>query len=384
MSSSQIIDLFRQNFTHQPWIVRSPGRVNLIGEHTDYNDGFVLPASIDKGITFAIAPNSSSSINLISHDLKDSCTILNDQIQPVDKTWANYLLGVVAQFHEKGMNIPGFDCVFGGNIPVGAGLSSSAALECGLALGLNEIFSLGFSKMDLVKMAQKAEHTYAGVQCGIMDQFASVFGKKNHVVKLDCRSLDYEYFPVKMADHCLLLCNTKVSHSLASSEYNTRRIECEKGVRILQGHLPEIESLRDVTKDMLQTYKDEFEPIVYKRCTYVIEENQRVQNACQALIKGDLKTFGLNMYQSHEGLQHQYEVSCQELDFLVDQTRDDPAVLGSRMMGGGFGGCTINLVRMEETEKLTHRLTKSYHSRFGKKPEMYLVHIQDGGHIVSS
>ncbi|MCL4156523.1 UNVERIFIED_CONTAM: hypothetical protein GTU68_004741, partial [Idotea baltica] len=272
MNTNQIVQLFIKNFKKTPLIVKSPGRVNLIGEHTDYNEGFVLPAAIDKGIDFAIALNGENYFNLVSCDLDDSCKISINNLDLIEKSWANYLIGVVAQFKERGIEIPGFDCVFGGNIPVGAGLSSSAALECGLAVGLNELLSSGISKMDLVKMAQKAEHTYAGVQCGIMDQFASVFGKANHVVRLDCRSLDYDYFPFEMADYQLLLCNTKISHSLASSEYNTRRAECEAGVRILQNHQPNISSLRDVPLELLEVHKDEFEPIVFQRCAYVVAE----------------------------------------------------------------------------------------------------------------
>ena len=299
---SQIQDIYTQKYQSTPTIFTAPGRINIIGEHTDYNMGFVLPAAIDKAITYAVGINHENIIRMTAADLDQEVEVDINAVQPNESKWANYLLGVVAQFQANGHEIGGFDCVFGGNIPLGAGLSSSAAVECGLAFALNHLFELNIPKMDLVKMAQLAEHTYAGVKCGIMDQFASTFGKENHVVKLDCRSLEYNYFPFDMSGYKILLCNTKVSHSLADSEYNTRREECEAGVEILKKHYSEIESLRDVSLDQLAKHESEFTPIIYQRCKYVVGEIQRVEDACAALNRGELDKVGELMYQSHHGL----------------------------------------------------------------------------------
>ena len=381
---SQIKEIFIEKYQHQPTLFTAPGRINIIGEHTDYNLGFVLPAAIDKAITYAVAPNSLDSIRLMAADLGEDVSISINEVKPVGKKWANYLLGVVAQFQVNNYAIGGFDCVFGGNIPLGAGLSSSAAVECGLAFALNHLFELNIPKMELVKMAQLAEHTYAGVQCGIMDQFASTFGKDNHVVKLDCRSLEYEYFPFNMEGYKIMLCNTKVSHSLADSEYNTRRQECESGVAILQKHYPEIESLRDVDLETLAKHQDEFPEIVYQRCKYVVGEIQRVEEACDALNQGNLTRVGELMYQSHDGLQHDYAVSCPELDFLVDESRKENRILGARMMGGGFGGCTINLIEAGAVEEVSANFTEAYTKKFGRAPEVYITSITDGCRVARS
>ncbi|GAB3818999.1 galactokinase [Pontibacter rugosus] len=307
---------FESIFQATPTLVRSPGRVNLIGEHTDYNEGFVLPAAINKEIYFAIAFNGTDKLRFHAHDLEESAEFYLANIGKTDIGWANYLLGVVKQFQKATLEVKGFDLVFGGNIPIGAGLSSSAAVECGLAFALDHLHGFGLERLTMVRMAQKAEHEFAGVLCGIMDQFASMFGKQHHAV-LDCRSLAYEYFPVDMQEYRIVLCDTQVKHSLASSEYNTRRQECEAGVALLQQHYPEVQSLRDATLAMLERYKEEFDAVVYKRCKYIVLENARVEEACQHLQCGEMEAFGQNMYASHAGLQHDYEVSCPELDFLV-------------------------------------------------------------------
>ncbi|WP_210463547.1 galactokinase [Rufibacter roseolus] len=379
-----IITTFQKLYNQEPIVIRSAGRVNLIGEHTDYNEGFVLPAAIDKELYFAIAPNGTTSMRAYSFDLHEKSTFNLEQVAPTQTAWANYLLGVVAQLQKAGHTVPGFDLVFGGNIPMGAGLSSSAAVECGLAYALNHLFGFGLGKMDLVKMAQKAEHEYAGVMCGIMDQFASMFGKRNHVIRLDCRSLEYEYFPFDMRDYRLVLCDTQVKHSLASSEYNTRRQECEAGVTILQKHYPQVNSLRDVTLEMLESQKDEFDAVVYRRCTYVVQENLRVEQACLDLERGDLEAFGQKMFASHQGLQHDYEVSCPELDFLAQVARGCEGVLGARMMGGGFGGCTINLVRLSGLEKFTETVEKAYLQQFNRSLPIYIARIVDGTGLVQT
>ncbi|WP_161888412.1 galactokinase [Pontibacter russatus] len=369
---------FRELYNQEPVVVRSPGRVNLIGEHTDYNEGFVLPAAINKEMFFAMAPNGTNTFRAYSFNLEERADFDLSQVKPSDMGWANYLLGVVAQLQRAGHNVKGFDVVFGGNVPIGAGLSSSAALECGMAFGLNEIFGFGIEKLTLVKMAQKAEHEYAGVMCGIMDQFASMFGKRDHAIKLDCRSLEYAYYHLAMEDYRIVLCDTQVKHSLASSEYNTRRKECEAGVAILHRYYPEVLSLRGATLDMLAQHQQEFDPVVYRRCTYVVSENNRVEAACADLARGDMKSFGKRMYASHEGLQHDYEVSCPELDFLVEQAKRSDKVLGARMMGGGFGGCTINLVQIDALDTFVQQMEQAYQQRFGITLKTYIAEIVDG------
>ncbi|RNI28801.1 galactokinase [Rufibacter latericius] len=377
-----IVARFRELYKTEPVVARSPGRVNLIGEHTDYNEGFVLPAAINKEIYFAIAPNGTQTMRAHAFDLEESAEFDLTQVQRSDIGWANYLLGVVAQLQKANYEVKGFDLVFGGNIPIGAGLSSSAAVECGLAYALNYLYGYGIERFDMVKMAQKAEHEYALVMCGIMDQFASMFGKHNHVVKLDCRSLEYQYYPFNIDDYRIVLCDTQVKHSLASSEYNTRRQECETGVALLQKHYPEIHSLRDVTPEMLTQHQTEFDPVVYRRCTYVVQENLRVEEACQDLERGDLEAFGQKMFASHQGLQHDYEVSCPELDFLADKAKESDAVLGARMMGGGFGGCTINLVRLDKIDEFTRQMTEAYQQEYNITLKTYVAEIVDGSSLV--
>jgi galactokinase len=374
--------LFHQHFpgSGKPIWVNAPGRVNLIGEHTDYNEGFVMPGAIDKGIRFAISHQIGNRISLFAHDLQRGYECQLEAVQPVsgDDSWANYVLGVVAQLQQNGYGLGGFKLLMGGDIPVGAGLSSSAAMECGTGFALSELFDLGIERLPLVKMAQQAEHTYAGVMCGIMDQFASTFGQADSVLQLDCRSLDFAYFPLATKDMQIVLCNTLVSHSLASSEYNVRRQECEAGVEILQKSHPEIKSLRDASLAQIENHRSQMQGRVYDRCRYVVEENLRVEQASKALKAGELDTFGQLMYGSHEGLQHRYEVSCPELDFLVDQTREDEAVLGARMMGGGFGGCTINLVRTDAVPAFTQRMKAGFAKQYGRELPVYVAGLSEG------
>ncbi|WP_310395409.1 galactokinase [Hymenobacter sp.] len=370
---------FLQRFGYEPLLVRAPGRVNLIGEHTDYNGGFVLPAAIDKEMVFAVGLNGRAEIRLVAHDLGEIFNLASAaDISPSATHWANYLLGVAAQFQARGLAVPGFDCVFGGDIPIGAGMSSSAAVECGLAFALNHLLGAGLAPMELARMAQKAEHTYAGVLCGIMDQFASLFGRAGQVVRLDCRSLDYAYFPFDTRACRIVLCNSGVKHSLASTAYNTRRQECERGVAVLQRHHPEVTSLRDATLAQLDKHRAELDPAVYRRCAYVVRENARVEAACQHLVAGDLAAFGREMYASHAGLRDDYEVSCVELDVLVEAARAAPGVFGARMMGGGFGGCTINLVAPDQVDSFIASVGAAYRQRFGRVPETYQTTIVDG------
>lgn len=378
MPLSSVLAAFEQRFHHTPLLVRAPGRVNLIGEHTDYNGGFVLPAAINREIYFAVGLNNTSRIRLYSYDQQEAYETEHTPIQPSSIQWANYLLGVVAQFEKRGITVPGFDCVFGGNIPIGAGLSSSAAVECGLAYALNTLLHSGLERMELARMSQLAEHEYAGVQCGIMDQFASLFGQAGHVVRLDCRSLEYAYFPFDSERYQLVLCNSGVKHSLASSEYNTRRQECERGVAVLQKYYPEVKSLRDATLAQLEEHRAELGDVVWRRCSYVLEENLRVESACQSLVAGDLHAFGQQMYGSHAGLRDKYEVSCPELDVLVELAKGFTGVLGSRMMGGGFGGCTITMVETSQVEAFVQHATQGYRERLGLSLETYQTTIVAG------
>ena len=315
-SEVQIEAKFRELFASSPTMFSSPGRINLIGEHTDYNDGLVLPAAIDKEMALAISVKKDGPCIVYSYDYEHQISFNLENFSANSTPWLNYILGVVAQIQKKGMSIRPFDCVFGGNIPLGAGLSSSAALECVFIYALNELNSLGLDKLEMVKMAQKAEHEYAGVNCGIMDQFASMFGEKDHVIQLDCRSLEYRSFPFVLDDYDVVLCDTNVKHSLASSEYNLRRQECERGVAMLQKYQPDIKSLRDVSIELLEAHKNEIDEVSYRRCRYVIEEIQRVKDSCLMLENGDMDTFGKNMFATHEGLSKEYEVSCDELDFF--------------------------------------------------------------------
>jgi galactokinase len=381
----EIRSKFISLYGKEPLIVRSPGRINLIGEHTDYNDGFVMPAAIDKEILFAIAPsdNHASTIFALKYNEQFSPDIYKPE-KVKHPRWANYLLGVLFQFKAQGYQVKPFNCVFGGDVPLGAGLSSSAALECGFGFALSEIFNLEVPKINIVKTAQWAEHNFADVKCGIMDQFASVMSKAGHVILLDCRSLEYRYLPFDLKEHTILLCDTKVKHALVDSEYNTRRNECEKGVSVLQKYFDHVKSLRDVTYDMLLKHQYEFPGKVYNRCLYVVQEIQRVQEAAHALENYDIETFGKKMYETHKGLSALYEVSCAELDFLVEEAQKFPEILGARMMGGGFGGCTINIVKKDFVSEFEAHLKSSFKKEFATDMPVYRVNVQDGTSVVTS
>ncbi|WP_020532077.1 galactokinase [Flexithrix dorotheae] len=371
---------FIKRFKHEPVLFRSPGRVNLIGEHTDYNKGFVLPASINLEMFFAIAPNASEKCRIFSYDLNESDEFSIKELKESEKRWNNYIIGVVAQFIKGHYKIGGFDCVFGGQIPIGAGLSSSAALECGIAYALNDLFRLNIDKLTLVKMAQKAEHEFAKVNCGIMDQFSSILGRENNAIMLDCQNLDNKYIPLNYTDdYALIIINSGVSHFHAISEYNKRIKECQTGVNFInKKEKRKFNSLRELDLDLIQRYKNTLDPIIYKRCQYVIEENERVLEASKALENGDIKKFGALMYQSHEGLKNLFDVSCKELDFLVDQTKTNSNVLGARMTGGGFGGCTINIVKKEFSDDFIKEISAEYKRKFSIKLKYYLTQIVNG------
>ncbi|WP_212002721.1 galactokinase [Chitinophaga sp. HK235] len=369
-------------FGKEPLIVVSPGRINLIGEHTDYNDGFVLPAAIDKKIVYAVALNNTRKCNVHAVFTNETVSFDLEHVVPTPG-WINYLMGVVYQLQQGNYPVEGFDCVIAGDIPVGAGMSSSAAVEGGLVAALDHIFRYGMSRMEMALLGQRAEHSFPGVKCGIMDQFANLHGKKDQVVRLDCRSLEYEYFPFDFPDYRIVLCNSMVHHSLATSEYNVRRHQCEEGVKAIQVLHPEVKSLRDATLPMLEAVHAQLPAKVYDRCKYVIEEIQRVQDATTLLKAGDLKTFGQLMYATHEGLSSLYEVSCPELDFLVSLAKEREEVTGARVMGGGFGGCTINLVRQDKVEEFRSFVIDRYQQQYGKAPEIYVTTIQNGTVVCS-
>ncbi len=390
MTTEALTDKIRLLFTERhntaPIIIQSPGRINIIGEHTDYNDGFVLPGAIDRYIICAAAKNNSADkCSVYAADMEENCTFSLTDVKPSGKgSWQNYVLGVVAEVLKAGGRLSGFDIVFGGNIPNGSGLSSSAALENSIIYSLNKLFGLQLSRKEMMLLSQKAEHNFVGVQCGIMDQFASMQGKEDHVLFLDCRTLDFTPVRIDFGDYELLLINSNVKHSLADSAYNDRRNACETGVKALQEKFPAIKALRDATeKDLLQV-KDLLSGEVYTQCLYVIQENNRVKQAIEAIEQNDIDKLGELLFASHNGLQHQYQVSCPELDFLVEKARITPTVLGSRMMGGGFGGCTINIIRKGEADAFVASVREEYIRTFGKEPGTYRVSLTDGTDVRTS
>lgn len=361
--------------------VSSPGRINLIGEHTDYNQGFVLPTAIDKKIQLKLRWNESDNARIYSETYKKGFEFKLEKELSKGHGWENYILGVVDQIQKMGKKLKGFDCLIESKLPVGAGISSSAALECGMASGLNELFDLNLSPIEIVQLSQKAENDFVGNNCGIMDQYSSVMSKAGHIIMLDCKSLEAEYIPADFKNCKLLLLNTNVSHNLAESEYNTRREECETAVKLIQKEHPEVISLRDVDFHLLEQYKDRLDPVIYSRCEYVLRENDRVLKATNTLKTGNLKDFGELMYASHHGLQNNYEVSCPELDFLVDHSRDKSFIYGSRMMGGGFGGCTLNLIEQGEIDSYVEEISKAYFDEFNVQLDAISVSPDAGTQI---
>jgi len=379
----KIAQKYSELFDGNPIIVRSPGRINIIGEHTDYNDGFVLPAAIDKAAYIAISLRGDDEIHLVAADLNETFSISINDLKPVgDISWPNFILGAAAQFPKRGMPLNGFNAVLMSDVPIGAGLSSSAAIECATTFALNELLQTNLDRITMVKMAQKAEHEYAGVMCGIMDQFASMMGKKDHVIKLDCHTLEYEYVPFKLKGLKILLLNTNVKHSLASSEYNTRRKECEQAVAWIKEHEPQVNSLRDVTEEMLDKYVFPKDTLVDRRSRFVVQEINRLLRGCEDLQRGDLPALGKKMFATHEGLSKLYEVSCKELDYLVDFVKNNDAVIGARMMGGGFGGCTINIIKEEAIETLIASVKPAYETAMNLPLSYYIASIENGTEII--
>jgi len=382
---SNVKNVFIEQFGHNPTLIKAPGRINIIGEHTDYNNGFVLPAATNQAIYIAIAKAENSQSTLISLDLDQTHTFdINSLVISKDKLWANYILGVLSEVKNAGHKLENIHMVFSGDVPRGSGMSSSAALECGTCLGLNEIFDLKIGKVDMVKMSQMAEHNFVGVMCGIMDQFASMMGKQDHAMLLDCKTLDYNYFPISMKDYMIVLCNSNVSHSLADSEYNTRRLQCEEGVKKLKRFYPEIGSLRDVTLDQLKDKRSALSEVVYNRCKYIIEENVRVLAMTRAMEKSEFDMIGNLLKSAHYGMQYEYEITCPEIDFMADFANERADVLGARMMGGGFGGCTINFVKKGAEDQFVKELNKAYKAQFSKEITPIKVMISEGVRRISA
>lgn len=374
---------FQQYFGNACRMAAAPGRVNMIGEHTDYNQGFVLPAAINRNILVAYAPNQDLKLNLAAPALGERFSFLLDEMHPV-KGWPTYLLGMIHIIMPEKRLPHGMDILINGDIPIGAGMSSSAALCSAFGLALNDFFKLGMSKMEIALAAQKTEHQFAGLQCGIMDPFASLYGKEGHLMKLDCRSLEFDYIPFHFPDIRIILVNSMVSHSLASSEYNLRRLQCEDGVAILQKYDSGIRSLRDVRPELLAAHKVELDEVVFKRCHFIVKENLRLISGCEYLRSHDLDSFGKLMYASHAGLSNEYEVSCPESDFLVEAIKVLKGVKGGRQMGGGFGGCIITLVEVNESENFIEAIQLKYEAMYKKTPDCYVMNISDGANIIKT
>lgn len=381
--TEQVLDAFRQLVGRAPTVVvRAPGRINIIGEHTDYNDGFVLPGAVDKAITFAAASREDRELHLHALDIDRQAVLDLDRLTPTEELWINYLAGIAQQFQLRGHETSGLDVVFGGNLPVGSGMSSSAALECGMAGVWNELTGAGLSGPELALLAQASSHQFVGIPCGIMDQFASLMGREDRAILLDCRSLHYELIPVSLAGYDWLLVNSKITHELGTSEYPVRVRECREGVRLLQAFEPNIRSLRDVSSALVEAHRADLPEVIYRRCRFVTSENERVMQMREALAAGDAPRAGQLLLTTHVGLRDDYEVSCAEIDFLVNYAAEHPAAAGARIMGGGFGGCTINLVRSDQLALFAADALAAYYDQFGVEGEAYPVKLVDGTKVV--
>lgn len=383
MEAISVQQLFENQYDKKPaLLVRACGRINLIGEHTDYNDGFVLPAAIDRYLFYAIGENGTDDCHFYAVDMNEKASISLHDLKKTSLQWLNYLQGIIQQFQIEGKIVRGVDVVLGGNLPVGSGMSSSAALECGFGWALNRLFDAGFEKSYIAEVAHHSSNQFMGIPSGIMDQFASMMGKANHFILLDCRSLEYKYIPADLKEYQIVLINSKVHHELSSSEYPVRVAECKAGVKYLQQYDANIESLRDVKLSLLEQHKDGLNEKIYRRCKYVVTEMQRTLQACEYLQKGEIEKVGELMFETHAGLRDDYEVSCPEIDFLVDFAKNYDGVVGSRIMGGGFGGCTINLVKKDQIQDFITKAEADYYNQFNVKAEHYLLHISDGTDVM--
>jgi len=375
---SKIKKAFSTEFQDEPLMIFSPGRINLIGEHVDYNDGFVFPAAVNKGITLAIQKSDKELCTAIAYDFEE---LYHFEIRDLDAIdgggWRNYVIGIIKEIQKLGKEIGPVNLLFGGDVPSGAGMSSSAALENAIVFGLNELFALNLSKKDMIRISQKAEHNYVGVKCGIMDQFASMFGEENKFLLLDCRSLNYEPYHIELENYELVLINSNVQHNLSESTYNKRRALCERAA--VEFGKP---SLRDVTKLEIYKKQEVFTPEELGMLLYVVEEIERAQRAAEAINNKDIRTLGELLYDTHQGLSEQYKVSCEELDYLVNFAKTSNAVIGSRMMGGGFGGCTLNLIEKESVASFLTDINKSYEEKFGYQCTPINVKLSKGTHLI--
>ncbi len=365
-------------------IIRAAGRVNLIGEHTDYNDGFVLPIAIDRDVLVAVSPRNDSVVNLYSLNFegKSSFALDADIVHDNDNKWSNYMRGVAVMLQAKGITLTGADIAVEGNVPLGSGLSSSAALEVATAMAFQAINGFEMSGPDMALLAQAAENKFVGVNCGIMDQFISRLGAKDHALFIDCRSLDYELVPLPSSGVKVIVGNTMKKRGLVDSEYNARRSQCEEAVEVLKNYLPGITALRDVTPADMAKYGDKLSPIVGNRAEFVVSEDDRVLRSVVALKAGDIELFGQLMNESHEAARDLYEISCDELNVMVESAWAMPGVYGSRMTGAGFGGCTVSLVKDEAVESFLERVPKEYEAKTGIKPAMYVCAPEDGAKIL--
>jgi len=381
---ASLVERFARLHGTTPLVFRAPGRVNLIGEHTDYNDGFVMPAAIEYYTWVAGAPRADGILSVYSEQFEERVEFSTDELAaPPSKHWSDYVRGVAAVLQAAGREPCGAELMISSEVPLGAGLSSSAAIEVAAALAITSISKIDISSLELARVCQLAEHEYAGTRCGIMDQFISVFGRAGHALMLDCRSLEYSLLPLPK-DVRVVICNTKVRHELADGEYNRRRADCETGVARLRQHTPSIKALRDATPQILERHKSELPEVVYRRCRHVISENERVLAAATALKAKDMHSFGKLMYASHASLRDDYEVSCDELDMLVEIASRVPGVYGARMTGGGFGGCTVNLVEAEAVSGFKMQVSQLYQAKTGKIPPIYICSAGTGAGLVDS
>ena len=379
----EILHAFRSKFQKEPTVVvQANGRINLIGEHTDYNQGYVLPGAVDKYLYFAMSLQETPRLSAVAVDINEELEVETHALQPGPKSWANYLMGIIQQFQKLGAPIKGIQCVFGGNIPIGAGMSSSAALESGFGMGLSKLYGMQLSGLEIAQLSQRSSNEFIGVPTGIMDQFSSLMGKDNRVFKLDCGTMEHEYFPFISTEYDLVLVNSKVSHALEHTAYRDRVEECQMGLAVIRSHFLQVETFKDVTKDMLNKVEPYLMAKVYNRCRYVVEENERVIRATRALLSGDFITLGRLMNATHAGLRDLYEVSCPEIDFLVQFAQLQPEVLGARIMGGGFGGVTINLVQKSSLELFKAKIQSAYPIAWGIEPDVIKVSLVDGTHVL--
>ncbi|PIZ17331.1 galactokinase [Candidatus Desantisbacteria bacterium CG_4_10_14_0_8_um_filter_48_22] len=370
---------FKEEYGAEPQLIASaPGRINLIGEHTDYNEGYVLPAAINRDILYAVNPRDDRVVRIFSLNFDKKEKFSLEEPLEKKKNWSDYIKGVISMFLGRGARLKGMDIVVWGNVPIGSGLSSSAAMEVGMAVVLQKLNNLNFSPPELIKMSQRAENEFVGVSCGIMDQFISCLGRKGSAIFLDCRSLEYEYIPLNLGDIRIAIIDTKIKRELAASAYNQRRGECAQGVELLRSNIKGIRSLRDVTTDDFNRYKASLPPVIAKRCEHVVFENKRVLDSLELLREGEMRRFGRLLYDSHESLKDLYEVSCAELDLIVDTAREVKGTFGCRMTGGGFGGCAIALVKESSINDFVKLMEERYSARTGKKPEIYVCETQNG------